>query len=65
MKTTDAIENKSYKLLSTQEAANAWGISRWMLYDLVKSGKIRPIVGFGKGWKFQMDDWSSINLTRL
>jgi excisionase family DNA binding protein len=39
------------KLLTTKEAAEAWGISRWSIYDLVKQGKIRPIVGF-KSWRF-------------
>jgi predicted site-specific integrase-resolvase len=65
--------NKSYStktqptplLLSTQQAADAWGISRWSLYDLVKAGKIRPIVGMGKGWKFFISDINPIDMERL
>lgn len=53
------------RLLSTKQAATVWGISRWRLYDLVKEGKIRPIVGMGKGWKFLLADFIPINLPRL
>ena len=53
------------RLLSTQQAASAWGISRWRLYDLVKEGKIRPIVGMGKGWKFLMSDLQTLEFPRL
>jgi predicted site-specific integrase-resolvase len=55
----------SILLLSTQQAANAWGISRWRLYDLVKEGKIRPIIGMGKGWKFLLSDLVIPELQRL
>jgi hypothetical protein len=52
-------------LLSTQQAASAWGISRWRLYDLVREGRIRPIIGMGKGWKFLHSDMIEIDLPRL
>ena len=53
------------RLLSTQQAASAWGITRWRLYDLVRAGKIHPVVGMGKGWKFLISDFAPIELTRL
>ena len=53
------------RLLNTNNAAKAWGISRWTLYKLVKAGKISPIFGFGKGWKFQLSDWDEIDFPRL
>lgn len=52
-------------LLSTQQAAAAWGISRWRIYDLVKEGQIRPVIGMGKGWKFLLTDLSGMELPRL
>lgn len=57
--------NATTRLLSTQQAASAWGISRWRLYDLVRAGKIRPIVGMGKGWKFLLSDLLPLDLPRL
>lgn len=51
--------------LSTQQAADAWGITRWRLYDLVREGKIRPIIGMGKGWKFLESDLKDLELQRL
>lgn len=53
------------RLLTTQQAADAWGISRWRLYDLVREGQIRPVIGMGKGWKFLLSDFTSLELSRL
>lgn len=53
------------QVLSTQQAAAAWGVSRWRIYDLVREGKIRPIIGMGKGWKFLFSDFESVEFTRL
>lgn len=55
----------SARLLSTRQAAEAWGITRWMIYDLVREGKIRPVIGMGKGWKFLASDLSARELPRL
>jgi hypothetical protein len=52
-------------LLTTKRASAAWGITRWRLYDLVREGKIRPIVGMGKGWKFLISDFENLDLPRL
>lgn len=52
-------------LLNTEEAAKLWGISRWRIYTLVREGKIRPIIGMGKGWKFLPDDLKATILERL
>lgn len=62
---TTTINQPTASLLSTKQAADAWGISRWRLYDLVKEGKIRPIVGMGKGWKFLLSDLMTLELPRL
>lgn len=51
------------KLLTTKEAAESWGISRWTVYDLVKQGKLRPIVGM-KSWRFVGDELEGV-LQRL
>jgi predicted DNA-binding transcriptional regulator AlpA len=65
MTTKEQHPQTTVRLLSTQQAASSWGISRWRLYDLVREGKIRPIVGMGKGWKFLMGDLQTLELTRL
>lgn len=46
------------KLLTTKEAAEKWGVSKWTIYDWVKDGKIRPIVGM-KSWRFLETDINS------
>ena len=53
------------RLYSTEEVVSMWGISRWRIYDLVKSGKIRPIVNMGKGWKFDGSEFDKELLERL
>jgi excisionase family DNA binding protein len=53
------------KLYGMKEVCTLWGISRWRVYDLVKEGKIRPIVNMGKGWKFDGTEFSEHLLERL
>ncbi len=59
------IEMSPVRLYSTKEVESMWGISRWRIYDLVKAGKIRPIVNMGKGWKFDGSEFNKELLERL
>lgn len=52
------------KLLTTKQAAKEWNVSIWWIYDRVKEGKIRPLVGMGKSWRFKEGDIDSV-LKRL
>ena len=56
---------KTVQLMGTTQAAKAWGITRWKLYDLIVEGKIRPITNMGKGYKFQQDDFKEDFFERL
>lgn len=56
---------KTVKLYGMKQACELWGISRWRVYELVKEGKIRPIVNMGKGWKFDGSEFSEELLERL
>ena len=56
---------KVIKLYGMKEVCALWGISKWRVYDLVKEGKIRPIVNMGKGWKFDGTEFSEHLLERL
>ena len=58
-------EKSPVRLYSTKEVESMWGISRWRIYDLVKTGKIRPIVNMGKGWKFDGSEFEEELLERL
>lgn len=62
----DKDQNKRVvRLHGMKEVCELWGISRWRVYDLVKEGKIRPIVNMGKGWKFDGTEFSDDLLERL
>jgi predicted site-specific integrase-resolvase len=43
------------RLLTTEEAAREWNISKKAIYRLVRDGKLRPIIGF-KSWMFEHRD---------
>jgi predicted DNA-binding transcriptional regulator AlpA len=53
------------RLYSTKEVESMWGISRWRIYGLVNTGKIRPIVNMGKGWKWDGSEFNKELLERL
>jgi excisionase family DNA binding protein len=54
------------RTLTTQQLAEAWNISRWTIYTLVKDGRLRPIVGLRtKGWRFKMTDLEVLADERL
>lgn len=52
------------KLLKTTQAAAYLGVSRWTIYDLVRDGRLRPIVGL-KSWRFTVEDLDSVKWERL
>ena len=52
------------KLLTTKQAAKEWNVAIWLIYDKVREGKLRPIVGLGKSWRFKESDIDSL-LERL
>lgn len=58
-------QKEPLKLYSTNEAAKLWGITKWTIFDLVKKGTIKPVVGMGKGWKFTGFELREENLARL
>jgi excisionase family DNA binding protein len=50
----------SKKFITTEEAAVLWGISKWTIFDLVKKGKLRPIISLGKGFKWRVNDIDAV-----
>jgi excisionase family DNA binding protein len=57
---------KVKQTLTTQELAEAWNISKWTIYSLVKDGKISPIIGLKtKGWRFKLSDLEDLAEQRL
>lgn len=64
MKTKAEQTKEPMKLYSTKEIAKIWNISYWCIRDLVRDGKIRPIV-LGKGWKFTGFELTEEILERL
>lgn len=44
------------RLYTTKQAAALWGISRWTIYDLVKAGRLKPIIGIDSKWRWKADD---------
>ena len=44
------------RLYNTNQAAELWGISRWTIYELVKTGRLKPIIGIGSKWRWKEDD---------
>jgi hypothetical protein len=57
------------KLIKAKEAAKKWGISYWLLRDLVLMGKLNPIVSIAgkplKGWHFDGTEINKISMERL
>jgi len=58
-------EINTTRLYSIKEVEIMWGISRWKIYELIKEGQIRPIVGMGKGFKFDGHEISKVRMERL
>jgi predicted site-specific integrase-resolvase len=58
-------EEKTERLWNARDVAKKWGISYWSLRAMVESGKIRPIIGIGKGWKFTGNEISEVVFERL
>jgi excisionase family DNA binding protein len=56
-------EENTKRLLTTEEAARDWGISKKAIYRMVREGKIRPFVGL-KSWRFDPADFNGV-LKRL
>ena len=48
-------KEEATRLLTTEEAAREWNISKKAIYRLVRDGKLRPIIGF-KSWMFERQD---------
>jgi predicted site-specific integrase-resolvase len=59
-------ENKqTERVITTDEAAKEWGITKKALYSLVRKGKIRPITNLGKSWYFLPSDFNPTVFVRL
>ena len=53
------------RLYDTRQFAALCGISRWTIFAMVKDGKLKPIVGIGKGWKWAGDELATVDFERL
>lgn len=53
------------RLYSMNQVATLWGISRWTIYAMIKKGKVKPIVGIGKGYKWKGDELANVEFERL
>lgn len=53
------------RLYSTAQAATMWGISVKMVRKRVDTGELRPILGMGKGYKFDGSEFAGIEFKRL
>jgi len=42
---TNGQQNENRRLLTTKEAAEAWGISLWTLREMVKRSEIKRVMG--------------------
>ena len=62
---TDGVAAPVMRLYNTKQAAALWGLKYKELRNLVLSGKIRPIVGIGHGWKFDGSELAAAKLDRL
>lgn len=58
-------DNTPTKLYSIKEAAKLWNLSVWEVRGLIKNGKLRPIIGVGKGFKFDGSELKTNQLERL
>ncbi len=58
-------EARTERLFTAKGAAEKWGITYWALRAMVESGKIRPIIGIGKGWKFTGNELGDVQFDRL
>lgn len=62
---TNQKEPELIRLLNMTKACELWGVTRYHVYDLIRDGKIRPIVGCGKGFRFLATDYKHEFLQRL
>lgn len=56
--------NGQARMLTTEEAAKEWGISKKAIYRLVRLGKLKPFIGL-KSWRFYATDFNENVLERL
>lgn len=59
------MENKVVRLYTLKEVAALWGLSTWTIRGLIKEGRIKPIVGLGKGFYFDGMELGQVRLERL
>lgn len=62
---TDGVAAPVRRLFKTREVAAMWGVSYLAVKEMVRNGDIRPIVGMGKGWKFDGTEFNAVTLRRL
>jgi hypothetical protein len=56
---------KGTNFLSTKQFAAKCGLSRNRIFILAREGRIRPIVGMGKGYKWTGEELEGLMLERL
>jgi len=61
-KTMVAPPESTNRLLTTNQAAAHWGISRWTIYDLVRDGRLKPIIGLNSKWRWRANDLEDANI---
>lgn len=65
MKPNEKEQKQPLRLYSMKEFEKLSGVSRWKIYELIKEGKIKPVVNMGKGFKFTGDELKPEMLERL
>ena len=59
------VVSKDTKFLSTRQFAAKCGLTRNKIFGLVQEGRIRPVVGLGKGFLWTGDELEGLVLERL
>jgi hypothetical protein len=60
-----AVLKKDTSFFSTREISKKWGLSRNAIFRLVREGKIRPIIGIGRGFLWTGEEIDGLVLERL
>ena len=47
------------QLLTTEEAAKLWGVSKKSIYSMVRKGRLKPFIGL-RSWRFKEGDWEGV-----
>lgn len=66
MTTIATKEQKKDRLLTTKQATEEWGITKWTIYRLVEEGKLKPVLGLSRrDFYFLASDFDALVSRRL